>query len=132
MYSFFPIAGVSPTNLSVHQSMPSSSSGSPIELPVPPLINEILAVEHLWHYNGSDGNKADQQYSTSPPARMMASISNAENDTQFFANLCNIADYRLYKIVKWCKSLPLFKDITVSTRDTFLYIFFILNKVWEI
>ncbi|EAA05755.5 AGAP009399-PA, partial [Anopheles gambiae str. PEST] len=33
------------------------------------------------------------------------------------ANLCNIADHRLYKIVKWCKSLPLFKHISVRIRN---------------
>lgn len=38
--------------------------------------------------------------------------------TTFLNSLCNIADHRLYKIVKWCKSLPLFKDM--CTDDQFL------------
>ncbi|KAG1714769.1 Nuclear hormone receptor FTZ-F1 beta [Nymphon striatum] len=103
---------VSPTNLSLNQSVPSSSSGSPTEIPVPPLINEILAVEHLWHYNtNTEGSKRDEHYNTSPPAQLMNDLAAAETDKQFIANLCNIADHRLFKIVKWCKSLPLFKEI---------------------
>ena len=36
------------------------------------------------------------------------------NSPDFLQSLCQIADNRLYKIVKWCKSLPLFKNISVS------------------
>ena len=35
-------------------------------------------------------------------------------DGDYLSSLCSIADHRLYKIVKWCKSLPLFKNIMVS------------------
>lgn len=38
------------------------------------------------------------------------------NSPDFLNNLCHIADHRLYKIVKWCKSLPLFRHITVSSQ----------------
>ena len=31
--------------------------------------------------------------------------------------LYRMADQRLYKLVKWCKSLPLFKNIMVSKWD---------------
>ncbi|KAG1714768.1 Nuclear hormone receptor FTZ-F1 beta [Nymphon striatum] len=113
---------VSPTNLSLNQSVPSSSSGSPTEIPVPPLINEILAVEHLWHYNtNTEGSKRDEHYNTSPPAQLMNDLAAAETDKQFIANLCNIADHRLFKIVKWCKSLPLFKEIIVGGTEEMLW-----------
>lgn len=51
-----------------------------------------------------------------------ASNSNG-NPTQhpdFLSNLCNIADHRLYKIVKWCKSLPLFKNISIDDQTCLL------------
>ena len=38
-------------------------------------------------------------------------ISPEENMVQ---TLTNMADKRLFKLVKWCKSLPLFKNILVS------------------
>ena len=53
----------------------------------------------------------------------MASLKQSEQARQAMENdsgnilstmLCDIADSRLYRIVKWCKSLPLFKNITVS------------------
>ncbi|XP_053596628.1 nuclear hormone receptor FTZ-F1 beta [Microplitis demolitor] len=47
--------------------------------------------------------------------------SNPSSDTSGqqpdpLSNLCNIADHRLYKIVKWCKSLPLFKNISIDDQ----------------
>lgn len=48
-----------------------------------------------------------------------SSTTNGSSSTQqpdFLSNLCNIADHRLYKIVKWCKSLPLFKNISIDDQ----------------
>lgn len=44
-----------------------------------------------------------------------AAVDQHGSGADFFGNLCNIADHRLYKIVKWCKSLPLFREIQVMT-----------------
>ncbi|XP_014478455.1 PREDICTED: nuclear hormone receptor FTZ-F1 beta [Dinoponera quadriceps] len=44
-----------------------------------------------------------------------SSNSTQHSDSQV-SNLCNIADHRLYKIVKWCKSLPLFKNISIDDQ----------------
>lgn len=41
---------------------------------------------------------------------------NSSQHPDFLSNLCNIADHRLYKIVKWCKSLPLFKNISIDDQ----------------
>ena len=60
-----------------------------------------MEVEHLWQYNETDPK---------PSGRVPVTGSSPD----ISANLCNIADHRLYKIVKWCKSLPLFKNISVS------------------
>lgn len=77
-----------------------------------------MEVEHLWTYNeGSFESSSASGSSTNhcggakeiAKSRLMAENSG----TDFLSNLCNIADHRLYKIVKWCKSLPLFKNISV-------------------
>ncbi|XP_076346821.1 uncharacterized protein LOC143245000 isoform X1 [Tachypleus tridentatus] len=81
----------------------SSTQGSQ---EVPSLIQEILSVEHLWQYSDKDVNKTEEK----------ANDSNSD----FFSNLCNIADNRLYKIVKWCKSLPLFKEIQKDDQTALL------------
>lgn len=73
---------------------------------VPELMQEIMAVEHLWHYSEGELQKMTENYETKP----------AEADPDFFSNLCNIADHRLYKIVKWCKSLPLFRHIQIDDQ----------------
>nr|XP_050850031.1 nuclear hormone receptor FTZ-F1 beta [Vespula vulgaris]XP_050850033.1 nuclear hormone receptor FTZ-F1 beta [Vespula vulgaris]XP_050850034.1 nuclear hormone receptor FTZ-F1 beta [Vespula vulgaris] len=44
------------------------------------------------------------------------SNGNPSQHPDFLSNLCNIADHRLYKIVKWCKSLPLFKNISIDDQ----------------
>lgn len=58
------------------------------------------------------------QISTSDPDTnfyfcSQAAAASNNGSTDFIQNLCSIADHRLYKIVKWCKSLPLFKYISV-------------------
>lgn len=86
-----------------------------------------MDVEHLWHYSElelsrlNDGTLGKQNspggvhnLSSHPLLAGTALAGSANTNPDFVANLCNIADHRLYKIVKWCKSLPLFKNISVN------------------
>lgn len=90
-----------------------------------------MDVEHLWKFSEAEINKLNQnQVSNSENSRndgagtssatlatnpLLAGLTNSEDTSpDLIANLCNVADHRLYKIVKWCKSLPLFKNISVS------------------
>ncbi|RZF46433.1 hypothetical protein LSTR_LSTR012508 [Laodelphax striatellus] len=70
------------------------------------LEQEMMEVEHLWQYNEQENR----------PSRS----SNPGSGPDFLSNLCNIADHRLYKIVKWCKSLPLFKNISIDDQISLL------------
>ncbi|XP_015126825.1 nuclear hormone receptor FTZ-F1 beta [Diachasma alloeum] len=129
---------------------------------VPQLLQDIMDVEHLWHYNdndragqgqggaggqgnglgeslgiatGSNGNvegrgepggsspghcqgNCQEQTSTNEGTNEGGNSSGNGNSQppDFLSNLCNIADHRLYKIVKWCKSLPLFKNISIDDQ----------------
>ncbi|KAL1509419.1 hypothetical protein ABEB36_004161 [Hypothenemus hampei] len=97
---------------------------------VPPLLQEIMDVEHLWHYNEMELNKlsteghlgkegasgAVHNLSNHPLLAGTALAGSTDTNPDFIANLCNIADHRLYKIVKWCKSLPLFKNISIDDQ----------------
>jgi nuclear receptor subfamily 5 group A protein 3 len=92
---------------------------------VPILLQEIMDVEYLWQYNESELTRLNQQSSTSEqassdaiknnPFLASAGVTNDNSSPDMIATLCKIADHRLYKIVKWCKSLPLFKNISVSS-----------------
>ena len=62
-----------------------------------------MDVEHLWFSNQGPGAAAH------PPV--------SEEDDQMVQTLANMADKRLYKLVKWCKSLPLFENIVVSPHS---------------
>lgn len=90
-----------------------------------------MDVEHLWKYSESDfnrqsesgdngagtsgGSKSSSASIASNPLLASAGLANGEgSNPDLIANLCNVADHRLYKIVKWCKSLPLFKNISVA------------------
>lgn len=81
-----------------------------------------MDVEHLWHYNEMELNKINTDNKDALPKvahpflveSALAGSADSSSGIDFVANLCNIADHRLYKIVKWCKSLPLFKNISVS------------------
>ena len=65
-----------------------------------------MDVEHLWFSKGD---------LTSPAAGLEAAGSEAVGeDDAMVQTLANMADKRLYKLVKWCKSLPLFKNIVVG------------------
>lgn len=92
-----------------------------------------MDVEHLWHYNelelnklktegtlNNEGSNSLHNLSTHPLLAGTGLAGSAESNPDFVSNLCNIADHRLYKIVKWCKSLPLFKNISVSVLKLYL------------
>lgn len=59
--------------------------------------------------NGNTTNNSNSQIASN-------SNGNSAQHPDFLSNLCNIADHRLYKIVKWCKSLPLFKNISIDDQ----------------
>nr|XP_029719972.1 nuclear hormone receptor FTZ-F1 beta isoform X2 [Aedes albopictus] len=89
---------------------------------IPQLLQEIMDVEHLWQYNATELARLNQP---APPVSSAAIAANpllssagisSESSPDLIANLCNIADHRLYKIVKWCKSLPLFKNISIDDQ----------------
>lgn len=100
-----------------------------------------MDVEHLWKYSESEFNRTNENSSNSGsnsnssildaagasssnttsatlatnPLLASAGLANGDDSNpDLIANLCSVADHRLYKIVKWCKSLPLFKHILVS------------------
>ncbi|XP_054743339.1 nuclear hormone receptor FTZ-F1 beta [Anastrepha obliqua] len=112
---------------------------------IPTLLQEIMDVEHLWQYNEAELARLNQPISSSSSSSSNASSSssstavsgggatvnpqmtnpllasagfgNGENtNPDLIAHLCNVADHRLYKIVKWCKSLPLFKHISIDDQ----------------
>ena len=64
-----------------------------------------MDVEHLWFSSSTRPQEKDMELT------MEETISPEENMVQ---TLTNMADKRLFKLVKWCKSLPLFKNILVS------------------
>lgn len=86
---------------------------------VPLLIQEIMDVEHLWFSTSSRSNEKDLDI----PAvnhdhdHGVSSIPGGENMVQ---TLTNMADKRLFKLVKWCKSLPLFKNILIDDQISLL------------
>jgi len=69
--------------------------------------------------NGSGSGSVGSSSSESSGGNSRTTNGSSDSGPDFL-NLCNIADHRLYKIVKWCKSLPLFKNISVSRRWSFL------------
>ncbi len=90
---------------------------------------EIMDVEHLWFSSsraaaagsagaGARAPDANANETTAAAAAVAAASSSAaegeDGDNNNPQNLTVMADKRLYKLVKWCKSLPLFKNILVS------------------
>ncbi|CAG2114789.1 unnamed protein product, partial [Medioppia subpectinata] len=92
-------------------SMDTSNSSS-IDR-IPRLIEDIMSVEHLWH---NADKEADSSAANGAQSDRQLSIS--QNSSEI--DLCNIADHRLYKIVKWCKSLPLFREIQMDDQIALL------------
>ena len=104
------------------------SGGSVSHSSVPQLLLEIMNVEHLWHSNEQEAqqhrssNRTPQPHSpgsgngesqcNNGPATS-GGVGAGGGDSDSVSSMCSIADHRLYKIVKWCKSLPLFKNIQV-------------------
>ncbi|XP_065347647.1 nuclear hormone receptor FTZ-F1 beta isoform X3 [Cloeon dipterum] len=102
---------------------------------VPQLLQEIMDVEHLWHHE-QGGGPSSRRARTAAEAALLASAGDdsssstnqdfiqaaaaSNGSTDFIQNLCSIADHRLYKIVKWCKSLPLFKYISIDDQIALL------------
>ncbi|KAG7303925.1 hypothetical protein JYU34_010839 [Plutella xylostella] len=83
---------------------------------IPPLLQEIMDVEHLWQYNESEVRRPSTGSPSANPLLAASGITAQNSSPDFLADLCNIADHRLYKIVKWCKSLPLFKNISIDDQ----------------
>ncbi|XP_065357216.1 nuclear hormone receptor FTZ-F1 beta [Calliphora vicina] len=117
-------------------SCSSASSNSLHHNSIPQLLQEIMDVEHLWQYtdaelarlnqpltsssssaslnsNSTDSSAAANQMTN--PLLASAGLSSSTNP-DLIAHLCKVADHRLYKIVKWCKSLPLFKNISIDDQ----------------
>ena len=74
---------------------------------IPPLLQDIMNVEHLWF--SSQPHLADPMPPSNPPP-----LQPQVPGEDILQTLTIMADQRLYKLVKWCKSLPLFKNILVS------------------
>lgn len=120
----------------------SLSSGSPLEGSpqpfvgqqqppvVPSLVQEIVSVEHLWHYTDREISRLSEQFGNKVSAAGATTLDagapdspgslGADGGPSLLSSLCNIADHRLYKIVKWCKSLPLFREIQVDDQIALL------------
>ncbi len=84
-----------------------------------------MDVEHLWFSSpnalGIKGKRRHDNSSRAVGGNNNASADEDNNNPEAAAgadvtsqNLTVMADKRLYKLVKWCKSLPLFKNILVS------------------
>lgn len=61
----------------------------------------------------TNGNSASN---SNPQINSNSNSNSTQQPDPQVSNLCNIADHRLYKIVKWCKSLPLFKNISIDDQ----------------
>ncbi|TRY64152.1 hypothetical protein TCAL_04002 [Tigriopus californicus] len=92
-----------------HQTIPEetdlSLGDTAPKMGVPPLLQKIMDVEHLW-------------FSSRPLESRLNSSGMGEVD--MVQNLTVMADKRLYKLVKWCKSLPLFKNILIDDQIALL------------
>ena len=75
-----------------------------------------MDVEHLWFsskpLDNCNGRLVSSRSSDSSPS-LPAGVDMVQT-------LTVMADKRLYKLVKWCKSLPLFKGILVSCPLSFM------------
>jgi hypothetical protein len=76
------------------------------------VLQEIVECESLWHLSADGDQESDL-------AKGPVNGANA-NNPDYLQELCAAADRRLYRLVKWCKSLPLFKNIQVTTGVVFV------------
>ncbi|TMW51820.1 hypothetical protein DOY81_003119 [Sarcophaga bullata] len=106
---------------------------------IPQLLQEIMDVEHLWQYTDAELARLNQPLTSSSSSASLNSSStdsssaagaanqmtnpllasaglSSSTNPDLIAHLCKVADHRLYKIVKWCKSLPLFKNISIDDQ----------------
>jgi nuclear receptor subfamily 5 group A protein 3 len=63
--------------------------------------------ESLWHLSAEGDSESEPNGASSESA-------------DYLADLCHAADKRLYRLVKWCKALPLFKNIQVDDQTKLL------------
>jgi len=98
---------------------------------IPPLLQEIMNVEHLWFSRPDKGrpappypvqsNPATNASDQEPPGAAAPPASPAPGKGEdIVQTLTMMADQRLYKLVKWCKSLPLFKNILIDDQIALL------------
>ncbi|XP_077507297.1 nuclear hormone receptor FTZ-F1 beta-like [Amblyomma americanum] len=73
---------------------------------VPSLVQEIVSVEHLWRYTDREISRLEATGGLCSPGAM-----GADWGQSLLRSVCNLADHRVNKIFKWCKSLALFRDI---------------------
>ena len=74
-----------------------------------------MDVEHLW-FSNQPSNRGSSHFSQPINIENRVEQEEEEEEEQMVQTLANMADKRLYKLVKWCKSLPLFKNILVSVQ----------------
>ncbi|CAG7716079.1 unnamed protein product [Allacma fusca] len=98
-------------------ALPPTSTGSaqaesvpqnqPPTWEIPHLLKEIVECESLWHLSAEGDSENESNGASSESA-------------DYLADLCHAADKRLYRLVKWCKALPLFKNIQVDDQTKLL------------
>jgi nuclear receptor subfamily 5 group A protein 3 len=84
---------------------------------VPNLLKEIVECESLWHLSAVVDPDPDSEQPGKGPS---TNGSCPNKGTDYLSDLCSAADRRLYRLVKWCKSLPLFKNIQVEDQTKLL------------
>jgi len=88
---------------------------------IPPLLQEIMDVEHLWFSRPDKGRPPPPlDPATAPDRGEVEGGSGPRKGEDIVATLTMMADQRLYKLVKWCKSLPLFKNILIDDQIALL------------
>ena len=65
-----------------------------------------MECESLWHLSEGDSESDMNKPNTK-----------SSESADYLAELCHAADRRLYRLVKWCKSLPPVKVIKVRMRS---------------
>lgn len=136
-----------PAGLSGHASLPPGIPECRAEkerLPKPPdipsLLQEIMNVEHLWFSNKMgppSDTKLDEKgilpksdgvgspaigcvSSSQASPGQVGEATGSDKGEDIVQTLTRMADQRLYKLVKWCKSLPLFKNILIDDQIALL------------
>ena len=79
-----------------------------------------MNVEHLWFSSKPLQPQEAHESSRLLDTRLPASANDSSTEEDMVQTLTVMADKRLYKLVKWCKSLPLFKNILVSQENVTL------------